>query len=189
MKLSEKISLWKQRRILRKMQRCIDKILKYEATIDGSFLSPAQLVALRDFYRYCKGFKTKIKVIRPYTSAELGFLFSPSHLFIENTYFTDKEYQEALRELHKVCTHSADTDIKPFFFKVHLGVFADEQRFEGFSRVKSEERKAEDKLYKSVKEIEGCLNFICEVLTELPQGQAVVDRHPEIWKEEGEDER
>ena len=128
MKLGEKIALWKQRRIFWKMQRCIDKILKYEPTIDGSFFSPAQLVTLRDFYRYLEKFRTQIKVIRPYTSAELGFLFSRSHRFTDNTFFTDKEYQKALRELHKVCTYSADTDIKPVFFKVHLGVFADEQR-------------------------------------------------------------
>ena len=37
-----------------------------------------------------------------------------------------------------------------------------------------------DKIYKEIREIRGCLDFMCEVLTEIPEGQAVVDRHPEI---------
>lgn len=37
-----------------------------------------------------------------------------------------------------------------------------------------------DKLYKEIREIRGCLDFMCEVFTEFPEGQAVVDRHPEI---------
>lgn len=44
-----------------------------------------------------------------------------------------------------------------------------------------------DKLYKEIREIRGCLDFMCEVLTELPEGQAVVDRHPEIHNDEEED--
>lgn len=45
-----------------------------------------------------------------------------------------------------------------------------------------------DKLYKEIREIRGCLDFMCEVLTELPEGQSVVDRHPEIHIEVENDE-
>lgn len=45
-----------------------------------------------------------------------------------------------------------------------------------------------DKLYKEIREIRGCLDFMCEVLTEIPEGQAVVDRHPEIRIEGENDE-
>ncbi len=139
MKLREKIALWKQRRIFRKMQRCIDKILKYEPTIDGSLFSPAQLLALRDFHRYCEEFKTKFKVIRPYTSAELGFTFSNSYRLSNCESFFSKESQKEFYELHKVCSHSAGPDVKPVLFNVHLGVIWDEQRLESFKEDKFDE--------------------------------------------------
>ena len=57
-----------------------------------------------------------------------------------------------------------------------------------FGKAPELESEKKDKLYKEIREIRGCLDFMCEVLTELPEGQAVVDRHPEIHNEDVDEE-
>ena len=122
MKLREKIALWKQRRIFRKMQRCIDKILKYEPTIDGSFFSPAQLIALQDFYRYLEKFKTQIKVFIPYTSADLGFMFSDFPMLCD-PFRLSKEQCEFLSKMQNVCRHKSVIDAEPEYYTCTFGTY------------------------------------------------------------------
>lgn len=57
-----------------------------------------------------------------------------------------------------------------------------------FGKAPELESEKKDKLYKEIREIRGCLDFMCAVLTELPEAQAVVERCPEFQIEGENDE-
>ena len=54
MRFRYRIKFYKQRRICKKIQHCIEIITRLEPTVDGSFYSPIQLCALRQLHFLCE---------------------------------------------------------------------------------------------------------------------------------------
>ena len=54
MRFRDRIKFYKQRRICKKIQHCIEIITRLEPTVDGSFYSPNQLCALRQLHLLCE---------------------------------------------------------------------------------------------------------------------------------------
>ena len=102
MKFRDKIKFYKQRRILKKIHRCIETIKKYEPTVDGSFFSPVQLQALSHLILLFD---------------EIGY---PKTAFVSNYPFEQCQFYEDnfLNNLRHACRHRSVCDAEKVEFRL-----------------------------------------------------------------------
>ena len=112
MRLKDSLKFYKQRKIVRKMKRCVDLILAHVPTIDGAFFSPSQLLAFYELEDCCK----KLKLASP--------------LCITNAFSLSDEEFVALKKFRHI---SAE------FHNPEGVVFCHEQRPEGYKEDKHDE--------------------------------------------------
>ena len=112
MRLRDRFKFYKQRRIVRKMKRCVDLILAHVPTIDGAFFSPCQLLAFYELEDYCK----KLKFAPPLCITNAFSLSNEDFISL-------KKFRHISAELHNP----------------ECVVFRDVQRPEGFKEDKLDE--------------------------------------------------
>lgn len=115
MRFRDRIKFYKQRRICKKIQHCIEKITRLEPTVDGSFYSPSQLLALRQLHLLCE------QIGCP----KSAFITNSPYLYFDNV--DNEDYRKlGLEALVRVRRISAE------FHNPEGVCFYDEQRPEGF---------------------------------------------------------
>lgn len=105
MRFRDRIKFYKQRRICKKIQYCIEMITRLEPTVDGSFYSPNQLRALRQLHLLCE----EIGCLKS------AFITNSPYLYFDNTFFHSQKDEEEWLKLRKLLRHSAGENISPVF--------------------------------------------------------------------------